>query len=52
MRDSGWRMAPVDENTIPPAPKAKQAFIEAMESWDEEKADGAAVGLVRSAKPN
>src|SRR5712691_2247236 len=51
-RDSGWRMAPVDENTVPPAPKAKQAFIEAMESWDEEKADGAAAGLVRSAKPN
>src|SRR6266571_5528286 len=52
LRDSGWRMASVDENTIPPAPQAKQAFIEAMENWDEKKADGAAAGLVRSAKPN
>ncbi len=51
-RDSGWRMAPVDENTVPPAPKAKQAFIEAMESWDEKKADGAVAGLVRSAGAN
>src|SRR6266571_2935568 len=51
-RDSGWRMAPVDENTVPPAPKAKQAFIEAMESWDEKKAEGAVAGLVRSAGAN
>jgi len=51
-RAGGWRMAPVDENTLPPAGKAKQAFIEAMENWDEKKADGAVAGLVRSAKPN
>lgn len=49
-RASGWRMAPVDEHTVPPAPKAKQAFIDAMESWDEKKADGAVAGLVRSAR--
>jgi hypothetical protein len=40
-RAGGWRMAPVDESTVPAAGKAKQAFIEAMESWDEKKADGA-----------
>jgi hypothetical protein len=51
-RDSGWRMAPVDENTVPPAAKAKQAFIEAMENWDEKKADGAVAGLARSAGAN
>jgi hypothetical protein len=50
-RDSGWRMAPVDENTVPPAARAKQAFIEAMENWDDKKADGAVAGLVRSARP-
>ena len=50
-RASGWRMAPVDERTVPPAPKAKQAFIDAMESWDEKKADGVVAGLVRSARP-
>ena len=51
-RDGGWRMAPVDENTVPPAARAKQAFIEAMESWDEKKADGAVAGLVRTAGAN
>jgi hypothetical protein len=47
----GWRMAPVDERTVIPARMAKQAFIDAMESWDEEQADGAVVGLARSARP-
>jgi hypothetical protein len=51
-RAGGWRMAPVDEHTVPTAPRAKQAFIDAMESWDEKTADGAVAGLVRSARPN
>ena len=51
-KDGGRRMAPVDENTVPAAPRAKQAFIEAMESWDEKKVDGAVAGLVRSASAN
>ena len=42
-------MVPVDESTVPAAHEAKKAFIEAMESWDEKRADGAVVGLVRSA---
>src|SRR3989449_2152016 len=50
--DSGWRMTPVDENSVPPAYKAKEAFIEAMDSWDEKKADAAVAGLVRSAGAN
>src|SRR3989442_10500248 len=45
-------MAPVDENSVPPAYKAKEAFIEAMDSWDEKKADAAVAGLVRSAGAN
>ena len=49
---TGWRMAPVDENTVPPAHRAKAAFVEAMESWDEEMADGAVAGLARSAGAN
>jgi len=51
-KESGWRMAPVDENAVPPAHKAKQAFIEAMDNWDEKKADAAIAGLVRSAGAN
>lgn len=48
----GWRMAPVDESAVPPAHKAKQVFIEAMENWDEKKADAAIAGLARSAGAN
>ena len=50
-RASGWRMAPIDERTVIPARLAKQAFVDAMESWDEKTADGAVVGLARSARP-
>jgi hypothetical protein len=51
-KGSGWRMAPVDESAVPPAHKAKQAFIEAMDNWDEKKADAAIAGLVRSGGAN
>ena len=52
MKDSGWRMSPVDENAVPSALKAREAFIDAMENWDEKKADAAVAGLVRSAGAN
>lgn len=48
-RDSGWRMGRVDEKNVPPARHARQRFVEAMDGWDEEAADAAAAGLVRSA---
>jgi hypothetical protein len=51
-KESGWRMAPVDESAVPPPHKAKQAFIEAMDNWDEKRADAAIAGLVRSAGAN
>src|SRR5262245_13127622 len=47
-RDSAWRMAPVDERSVPPPQMAKQSFIDAMDNWDEKKADGAVAALVRS----
>lgn len=46
---SGWRMRPVREQAIPPASRARQAFIDAMDRWDEEAADVAVAGLARSA---
>jgi hypothetical protein len=46
-----WTMGPVDPAHIPPARQARQAFIEAMESWDEAAADTAIAGLSRTAKP-
>ncbi len=42
-------MKPVDEAAVPPAPKARQAFSEAMEAWDEAAADAAMAGLARTA---
>jgi hypothetical protein len=48
-REGGWSMGPVDEAAVPPAHKARRAFIEAMDNWDEAAADAAITGLVRSA---
>src|SRR4051794_25963198 len=44
-----WVMEPVDESAVPSSHKAKQAFIEAMDNWDEAAADAAIVGLARTA---
>ena len=49
VREGDWRMAPVDEAAVPPAHRAKQAFMEAMDRWDEAGADAAIVGFARSA---
>jgi hypothetical protein len=46
---AGWRMKPVDEAKVPPARRARQAFLDAMDNWDVEAADVAVAGLVRSA---
>ena len=47
-----WTMRAVDESAVPPAHKAKDAFIEAMDNWDEQAADAAVAGLARSAGAN
>ena len=44
-----WTMGPVEESKVPPSHRAKQAFIEAMDNWDEAAADAAIVGLARTA---
>ncbi len=48
VRENNWTMAPVDESKVPPAHQARQMFIEAMDRWDEEKADVATAALARS----
>ncbi len=48
-RQGDWTMGPVDESAVPAAHKARQAFIEAMEKWDEAAADAAVAGLARTA---
>src|SRR5262249_9624001 len=52
VREGNWTMGPVDEGAVPPARKAKAAFISAMDNWDEEAADAATAGLARTAGAN
>jgi hypothetical protein len=49
VKEGDWTMAPVDESSVPTARRAKQAFTDAMDNWDEAAADAAVVGLARSA---
>jgi hypothetical protein len=47
-----WHMSAINESAVPPPHQAREAFIDAMEKWDEARADAAVVGLVRSAGAN
>src|ERR1051326_2196329 len=49
VKEGDWTMAPVDESKLPPAHKARQAFAEAMDNWDESAADLAVTALTRTA---
>lgn len=49
VRAGDWSLGPVDESAVPPSHRARQAFIEAMDNWDEAAADAAIAGLVRTA---
>lgn len=51
-RSSGWQMQAVDESKVPAPEKARAAFVQAMETWDEELADVATASLVRYAPMN
>jgi hypothetical protein len=48
-KNDGWMLPPVDEAKLPSATEAKKQFTQAMDDWDEEKADAAVAALVRSA---
>lgn len=49
VREGDWTMAAVNESALPSADKAREAFVEAMDQWDEGKADVAAAALARTA---
>ena len=49
IREGGWVLGPVDETAVPPSHKAREAFIRAMDNWDEAAADAAIAGLARTA---
>src|SRR6266478_5495409 len=38
-REGGWILGPVDQTAVPPSHRARQAFIDAMDNWDEAAAD-------------
>ncbi|MCZ6673140.1 MAG: hypothetical protein O7C75_09385 [Verrucomicrobia bacterium] len=46
---SDWTLQSVDERLVPPTSKASTMFSEAMDHWDEAKADVAIAGLARTA---
>lgn len=52
VRENDWTMAPVDESKVPPPHKAREAFVKAMDNWDESAADAAVASLARSAGAN
>jgi len=51
VREGDWTLSAVDEQFVPSPDKARQDFAEAMDRWDEAKADVATAGLARNAKP-
>jgi hypothetical protein len=52
VREGNWTMSRVDEGLVPESGRARAAFIQAMDEWDEAAADAAIVGLVRTAGAN
>ena len=50
VQEGDWTLSAVDEKSVPAADKARTAFAEAMDHWDEAKADIATAGLARHAK--
>lgn len=52
VKEGDWTMAPVAESSVPPAHKARQAFIDAMDNWDTAAADAAVAGLARTSTVN
>jgi hypothetical protein len=49
VRQGDWTLGPVRESAVPPREKARQAFIDAMDRWDDGAADGAIAGVARTA---
>lgn len=52
VEERDWTMSTVDESAVPPAHKARAAFVDAMDNWDEPAADAAVAGLARTAGAN
>jgi hypothetical protein len=51
LKESGWRMKPVDEMKVPDRRNALGEFEKAMENWDVEAADVATAAIARHYEP-
>lgn len=51
VQEGDWTLSAVDESAVPAADRARRVFTDAMDNWDEAKADAATAGLARNAKP-
>lgn len=51
-REGNWTMSPASKLKLPPSHRARQAFLEAMDNWDEPAADAAITALSRTAGAN
>ena len=49
VRQGDWTLGAVRESAVPSREKARQAFIDSMDRWDEGAADGAIAGVARTA---
>jgi hypothetical protein len=49
VREGDWTMNAVKESDVPAADRAREMFVEAMDHWDEAKADVATAALARAA---
>lgn len=47
IKEGDWTMGRVEESNVPPSHKAREAFTEAMDAWDESATDAAATSLAR-----
>ncbi|MCA9110018.1 MAG: hypothetical protein KDA52_08740 [Planctomycetaceae bacterium] len=47
IQEGNWTMAPISESSVPTAEKSREAFIDAMQRWDEPAADAATAALAR-----
>lgn len=52
VQEGNWTMGRVDESAVPPSHHASDAFVTAMDNWDESAADAAVAGLAREAGSN
>lgn len=48
VREGDWTLGPANEQRLPRASDSREAFRKAMDAWDPEAADAAAIALARS----